>query len=321
MKMTGNIEGTQEEPLAGDNRPGDTAQAWSLGRMGVLADPWPEALPLDEIHIEGLEVYAHHGVYPQEKEKGQTFVVNAVLHTDIRRAGSTDELAHSADYGAVCHFITDWMQGRVCNLLETVAEGLARAILLSFGQVREIDLEIRKPEAPIGLPFGCVSVRIHRKWARTYLAFGSNMGDKKRYIEEGIGALKAHPMIRVGKISDTIVTKPYGGVEQEDFLNGVLEADTLLSPEELLETVHAIENAAGRVRQVHWGPRTLDLDILFYDHLVYESDHLAIPHPDMQNRDFVLIPLNGVAPHLVHPLLRKRVSQLLAELVNGRMSC
>ncbi len=287
--------------------------------MGMGSPAWMAgSMPMDEIRIEGLVVYAHHGVFPKEKEKGQNFVVNAVLYTDTRLAGSTDELAHSTDYSAVCHFITDWMQGRICNLCEAVAEGLARAILLSFEQVRGISLEIRKPEAPIRLPFDCVSVRIYRKWARTYLAFGSNMGDKRRYIQEGIGALEAHPLIRVGKVSDTIVTKPYGGVEQEDFLNGVLEADTLLSPEELLDVLHEIENKAGRVRQVHWGPRTLDLDILFYDHLVYQSDRLAIPHPDMQNRDFVLIPLHKIAPNFVHPLLHKRVSRLLADLVNTR---
>lgn len=267
----------------------------------------------DEIHIEALEVYAHHGVFPGETEKGQTFVVNAVLYTDIRRAGSTDELGDATDYGAVCHFITDWMQQNTCKLLETVAERLSRAILLGFPTVCGIDLEIRKPEAPIGLPFGCVSVKVHRKWSRTYLAFGSNLGDRKRYLEEAIGALRDHPLIHVGRVSDIIATKPYGGVEQDDFLNGVLEADTLLSPEELLDVLHQIENAAGRVRGVHWGPRTLDLDIIFYDDLVYETDRLVIPHPDMQNRDFVLIPLNQIAPNLVHPLFRKRVSGLLRE--------
>ena len=85
----------------------------------------------DEIHIDRLEVFAYHGVYPEETRNGQTFYVNAVLYTDMEKAGTSDELEHTVDYGAVCHFITKWMQENTCRLLEAVAERLSEALLLN----------------------------------------------------------------------------------------------------------------------------------------------------------------------------------------------
>ena len=269
---------------------------------------------MDEIRIKGLEVYAYHGVYPEENEKGQPFYVNAVLFTDTREAGRKDDLELSTNYGEVCHFINDWMKNHTCKLIEAVAERLAEEILLAFPLIRELELEICKPKAPIGLPFENVSVCIRRGWHKVYLAVGSNMGDKEAYIRQGIQSLREHPLIQRVKESSLIQTKPYGGVEQDDFLNGALELETLLSPEELLEVLHRIEAEADRKRLVHWGPRTLDLDIVFYDRLVYESNHLVIPHGDMQNRSFVLQPLMELAPNYRHPILGKTVSELLRAL-------
>ncbi|MCM1214671.1 MAG: 2-amino-4-hydroxy-6-hydroxymethyldihydropteridine diphosphokinase [Lachnospiraceae bacterium] len=267
----------------------------------------------DEIRIESLEVYAYHGVFPKEKKRGQPFVINAVLYTDTRKAGKSDRLEQSTDYGDVCHFIEEWMVNNNCDLIETVAEKLAQAVLLKYDLICAIDLEIRKPEAPIEQPFGCVSVRIYRKWHLVFLSVGSNMGDKRQYILDGVQALREHPLIVVRKVSDLIETRPYGGVEQDDFLNGVLEIETLLTPHELLDALHEIEAAAERVREVHWGPRTLDIDIIFYDKLVYEDDDLIIPHQDMENRSFVLEPLSTLAPNYRHPVLGKTVARLLRE--------
>lgn len=268
----------------------------------------------DEIRIEKLEVYAYHGVYPEERKRGQIFLVNAVLYTDTHRAGTEDKVELSTDYGAVSMFIDRWMKENTCHTLEAVAGNLAREILLNFDLISALDLEILKPEAPIPLTFGCVSVKIHRSWHKAYLSVGSNMGDRKKYLEDGIEALKAHPLIKQVKVSELIETAPYGGVEQADFLNAAIGLETLMEPEELLEALHNIENSAGRERILRWGPRTLDLDILFFDKLVYESDTLVIPHPDLHNREFVLKPLSTIAPNYRHPLLGMTVSQELAEL-------
>lgn len=261
-----------------------------------------------------LEVFAHHGVLEEEQRKGQIFQVNAVLYTDAHRAGLEDNLFYSVDYGQVCQFITNWMQENTYQLLEAVAEKMSKAILLKYDRIVAVDLEIRKPQAPISLPFGCVSVKIHRRWHTAYLTMGSNMGDKVQYISGAIRALTAHPQIKVKKVSDLIMSKPYGVTDQENFLNGALEIETLLEPEELLDALHDMEDAAGRTRVRRWGPRTLDIDIIFYDKLVYESDNVVIPHPDMQNRDFVLEPLSTLAPYYRHPLFGKTVMQLYQEL-------
>lgn len=267
---------------------------------------------MDEIRIDNLEVYAYHGVYPEENQQGQEFYVNAVLYADTRRAGMADDLELSTNYGEVCHFITKWMKQHTCKLIETVAECLAKELLLSFPLVKEISIEIRKPEAPVGLPFDSVSVRISRGWHRVFLSVGSNMGDKEAYIRQAIESLKKYPEIQVEKVSELLVTKPYGGVEQEDFVNGALEIRTLFFPGELLEVLHKMEGEAKRERLVHWGPRTLDLDIIFYDKIVYEDDELIIPHVDMQNRYFVLKPLSELAPNFRHPILGKTVSEMLS---------
>lgn len=269
---------------------------------------------MDIIRISELEIYAYHGVYVEEKEKGQFFYVNADLFVDTRKAGMTDELDYSTNYGTVCEFIADFMKNNTYNLIETAAEQMAQAILLKFKLVKSIVLEIRKPSAPIALEFGSVSVEIVRGWHEAYIAFGSNLGDREKYIDDALEVIGNLPQIEIEAISDKIATKPYGGVEQDDFLNGVIKVKTLLPPEELLQILQQIELHAGRTREIHWGPRTLDLDILFYDDEIIESENLIVPHPDMKNRNFVLKPLMQIAPYKVHPVYHKTIKDMYEEL-------
>ena len=265
----------------------------------------------DKIRIKNLEVFGNHGVFPEENKLGQKFLVSAVLYTDTREAGLTDDLTKSIHYGEVSHFITKFMSKNTYQLIESAAEQLARALLLEYERLEWIDLEIQKPWAPIGLPLESVSVEVSRGWHLAYIAVGSNLGDKGEYIRQGVAALKACSDCRVEKESELIVTKPYGVTDQPDFLNGMLQVKTLLTPAELLDKLHEIEQLAKRERRVHWGPRTLDLDIIFYDDLVLDTEQLTIPHPDMQNRGFVLEPLAELAPWYRHPVLGKTVKELL----------
>ena len=180
--------------------------------------------------------------------------------------------------------------------------------------MHKLVLELKKPHAPIGLPFSSVSVKIERGWKKAYLGIGSNMGDRKAYIEEALKRLKANEEIRKMRCSQLIWTKPYGGVEQEDFLNGAIELETLLTPYELLEFLHELERKAGRERKIHWGPRTLDLDILFYEDFVSDDPKLTVPHPDMENRLFVLEPLSELCPYYVNQISGKSVTRMLRKL-------
>lgn len=265
---------------------------------------------MDQIIIENLKVFAYHGVYPEENEKGQNFYVNAVLETDTRRAGISDGLELSTNYGEVCVFLDKIIQEQTYKLIEAVAENAAEALLLQFPLIRRVTLEIRKPEAPIQLPFESVSVKIVRGWHKAYLSCGSNMGDKKAHLDGAVAKLRADTKCRVLRLSDWIETAPYGGVEQDDFLNGAIELETLYTPEMLLEKLHEIENAHGRERDIHWGPRTLDLDILLYEDCIMYTDNLIIPHADMQNRYFVLKPLAQIAPYERHPLLGQSIGRM-----------
>ena len=271
---------------------------------------------MDKIKITNLKVFAHHGVFPEETRDGQDFYVNAVLYLDCRAAGRTDDLDKSINYGDASHFITEFLQQHTYQLIEAAAEHLAEAMLLAMPLLERVEIELCKPHAPIGLPFENVSVTIERGWHQVYLAVGSNMGEKEDYITKGIESLRETSGIIVQQVSDMIVTKPYGGVEQDDFVNGAIAIRTLLTPHELLDRLHEIEAAAGRERLIHWGPRTLDLDIIFYDKLVYEDDTLIIPHVDMANRIFVLEPLMQLCPNYRHPVLGRTMAELRKTLAN-----
>ena len=268
----------------------------------------------DKIKIQNLEVFANHGVFPEENVLGQKFVVSAELYTDTRKAGQTDELAASIHYGEVSAFIDRYLKEHTFQLLERVAESLAEELLMQTKGLQKIRLEIKKPWAPVGLPLETVSVEIEREWHTAYIALGSNIGDSEAYLKEAIDKLDHLSTSRVEKVSSFLVTAPYGVTDQPDFLNGCLKLQTLLDPEELLRELNRIEQEAGRERIIHWGPRTLDLDIIFYDDLICEEDDLCIPHIEMHKRCFVLKPLEEIAPYKRHPVTGKTVREMLGEL-------
>lgn len=269
---------------------------------------------MDKIKITNLEIFANHGVFPEENKLGQKFLVSAVLYTDTRKAGKADDLTASIHYGEVSQFIDRYMKEHTFQLIERVAESLAEELLLHVGHLEKVCIEVKKPWAPVGLPLETVSVEIERQWHTAYVALGSNIGDKLGFLNGAVEKIRRIRGCKVEKISDYLVTEPYGVTEQDEFLNGCLELWTLLTPRELLDELHRIEKEAGRERKIHWGPRTLDLDILLYDDLVMEEDDLCIPHVDMQNRGFVLKPLNEIAPYKRHPVYGWTVSEMLANL-------
>jgi 2-amino-4-hydroxy-6-hydroxymethyldihydropteridine diphosphokinase len=146
------------------------------------------------------------------------------------------------------------------------------------------------------------------------IALGSNMGESLAILEGAIKSLEKTPGITIKAKSSWYRTAPVGGPSQPDYLNGAAILEVQLSPHKLLETLLNIEQEFGRVRQEHWGPRTLDLDVLLFDDLILETPDLQIPHPRMTQRAFVLVPLAEIAPDWIEPVSKEPISQLLQKL-------
>jgi len=145
-----------------------------------------------------------------------------------------------------------------------------------------------------------------------YLALGSNLGNRLANLKAAINNLT--PQMTLKKKSPVYETPPWGFKDQTAFLNQVVMAETYLDPEDLLYHLKRLEIALGRVPNFQNGPRLIDIDILFYDDLIINTPPLVIPHPRLQERAFVLVPLNDIAPDLVHPGLHKTMRELLAPL-------
>lgn len=148
-----------------------------------------------------------------------------------------------------------------------------------------------------------------------YIALGSNLGDKEKNLRRAL-LLLTQQGVEVVRVSSFISTEPYGVTDQPQFLNAVACVRTSLAPLALLDVLLATELAMGRVRLRHWGERNIDLDLLLYEDVVLDTPRLHLPHPDMQNRDFVLLPLAEIAPELKHPTLQKTIYELKENLMN-----
>jgi 2-amino-4-hydroxy-6-hydroxymethyldihydropteridine diphosphokinase len=152
--------------------------------------------------------------------------------------------------------------------------------------------------------------------ARVLIGLGANLGDPRRQLAAALEGLAGVGHLR--GVSGLYRTAPIGGVPQPEYLNAVCALSTLLSPEALLRATAGIEAAAGRVRGVRDGPRTLDLDLLDYDGLVLEREALVLPHPRMTERAFVLVPLAGLCPKWRHPVSGRSARELLDALPPGQ---
>ena len=148
-----------------------------------------------------------------------------------------------------------------------------------------------------------------------YIALGSNLGDKEKNLRRAL-LLLTQQGVEAVRVSSFLATEPYGVTDQPQFLNAVACVRTSLAPLALLDVLLATELAMGRVRLRHWGERNIDLDLLLYEDVLLDTPRLRLPHPDMQNRDFVLLPLAEIAPELKHPTLEKTIYELKENLMN-----
>lgn len=150
----------------------------------------------------------------------------------------------------------------------------------------------------------------------TYIGFGSNIGNRLSFIRNALHLLAQTDGITIKEISSLYETEPVGNEDQGKFLNGVVAIETSLSPQTLLTTLKVIETKVGRQHRERWGPREIDLDVLIYGEMCLRTSELIIPHPEMHNRRFVLVPLAEITPNLVHPILNVTINDILNNLVD-----
>lgn len=269
---------------------------------------------MDKIYINNLEFIGFHGVFPEEKKLGQKFLVSLELTVDTREAGKTGDLTKSVHYGLVAQDVEKLFQEKSIDLIETCAENIAEMVLKKYELVKEVKVIVKKPWAPLQMHFENVAVEITRKWHRVYLSLGSNIGNKRKNLLEAIRKIGELENTEVVKSSTILETEPFGYLEQDNFLNACLEVKTLMTAQEFLKEILQIELDMGRVREIKWGPRIIDIDILFYDKEIIEEDNLAVPHPWICEREFVLDPLSEIAPNYIHPLEKKTITMLARKL-------
>jgi dihydroneopterin aldolase / 2-amino-4-hydroxy-6-hydroxymethyldihydropteridine diphosphokinase len=259
---------------------------------------------IDRIELRGLRLMTIIGVLDHERQGPQPLELDITMHVDLTDACQTDELDLTVNYGDVCETIEKVAAQQHDLLLERFAGRVADAVL-DQPRVEAVDVVVRKLRPPVASALDTSGVAIHRTRAgsvsldaghhRAILALGSNLGDRAgflRFATRHVGHVVAE--------SQVYETSPVGGPDNQGaYLNMVVAIDTALDPFALLRRCQRVETAAGRERKVHWGPRTLDVDVLFYDDVTMQSPGLNIPHPRINERAFVLAPLHDVSPERV----------------------
>lgn len=256
----------------------------------------------DRIVLQGVSARGHHGVLDVEKRDGQTFLVDVTMWCDLERAGRSDDLAATVNYAEVAGAVVARVTGPSFDLIERLAEVIADDVL-RHDLVDSVEVVVHKPEAPVGHPFTDVQVCVQRaNAAHVAIALGSNLGDRGQTLAAAVEALRGLPGLTVTAVSSLVETDPVGGPDQPPYLNAVAVGRATLDPGELLAALHRIEADHGRTREVRWGPRTLDLDLLQYGtpggsrEVLSDDPALLLPHPRAHERAFVLVPWTDADP-------------------------
>lgn len=269
---------------------------------------------MDKIHIKDLEIIGFHGAILEEKVLGQKFILSFELDVDLRQAGKNDDLTKTVHYGELAQKVEEEFTKTSYDLIEKAAEEICEFVLLNYPLVKKVKLLLKKPWAPTRKHVEYVAVEIERKWNKVYIAAGSNLGNKEETLKEAIDKIDKRKDCVVTKVSNFYTTDPVGYEDQDQFVNCVFEIDTLQTPSELMDTLLEVEKDFKRERIIRWGPRTLDLDIIFYDDIISYDEHILIPHPRAHERQFVMKPMCDINPYYVHPIYRKRVMDISSEL-------
>lgn len=266
-------------------------------------------LSMDCIKIQQLEVFGHHGCKDDEKINGLNFYIDMNLYGDIESAGIEDDLDGAINYAGICRFVQKFVAENSYNLLETIAEKTTQAVLKEFPRAREMDFAITKLVTPDNVTFKNVTVSIHRGWKKAYLNIGTNGRDE--LINQVIDSLYDDGSLRILTVSNYVQT-PFKTLEGiMNLLHGCLEIETLYSPKQLQNCLRNIENERA-INSCNDGQT--EINIVFYDNEIIQDGEIVIPLLDMHKKEYILEPLNQIAPYAIHPILRKTVSQMITEL-------
>lgn len=257
----------------------------------------------DRIDITGIRARGHHGVLESERREGQEFVVDISMSVELSYAARSDDLADTVNYAEVAADVVAIISGPPVDLIETLADQVATAVL-ARPDATEVEVTVHKPQAPVGVPFGDVAVTMSRtRRCQAVIALGSNLGDSDETLRSAAEGLWGLGIVTAA--SQIYRSTPVGGPPQDDYRNAVVVLTTAQSPRSVLSRLHELEEGAGRTRQVRWGPRTLDLDLIQYGDPTSDTDvwsdraELLLPHPRAHERAFVLVPWAQADPDAV----------------------
>ena len=265
---------------------------------------------MDKILVNDLEVFGSHGA----NQRVDKFLISAELTLNLKTAGDTDRISKTINYVDLCSDIEKFCSGLDHKLIESSAEDLASHILLNYISVRHVILTIKMISIPKGKKIAYTGIVIEREWHTAFIGVGSNLGERYKNILSAEKEINNSDNCKVVGISKIYETEPFGYLDQDRFLNCVFEVKTLLTPLQFINSLLEIEKLLKRERVVRWGPRTIDLDILFYDDIITSFEEAVIPHPRMHERMFVLKPLCDLAPYYVHPVINERCYRIAEEL-------
>jgi dihydroneopterin aldolase/2-amino-4-hydroxy-6-hydroxymethyldihydropteridine diphosphokinase len=269
---------------------------------------------MDTLIIKNLQVSGFHGAESETDKTGETYIISAELKLNPNEAGVAHRRESRVDLAKICKEITEIFTHSKYKLIERSAEELAIHILLHYPMTNHVTMSLEKPWTTAGMKIDYTGITIEREWHTVYLGVGSNMGDRLKNINDAREMINETKTSRVTRASKIYETEPFGYRDQDKFLNCAFEVKTLLTPLTLIRFLLDIEHKLKRERKIHLGPRTIDLDVLFYDNIITSLEEAVIPHPRLHERRFVLTPLCDIAPYQFHPLLNKRCYRILEAL-------
>ncbi|MDR2929520.1 MAG: 2-amino-4-hydroxy-6-hydroxymethyldihydropteridine diphosphokinase [Propionibacteriaceae bacterium] len=279
----------------------------------VVSGAHDEPSGLGRMDLTGVEAWAYHGVFDNERQDGQLFRVDVTWWQDFTQAAQADDLGSTTDYSMVADEVVDLLQGSPVDLIETLAARIQRRLLDRFSMAY-VRVRIHKPQAPLSVTFADVIVTtpiasrrevvIDAKDVRppsrpVVFSLGSNIEPRAPYLQFALDALATTPGLSRVTVSRVYETEPVGVTGQNRFLNAVVRAWSDLSAPALLDRGLQIEALAGRVRSVPHGPRTLDIDLISVGDEVSEDPQVMVPHPRAHERAFVLRPWLDCDPHAI----------------------